>query len=108
MPRAESCHPYGSVVAEFIVDWFHRGSARFPLLSLTEVVVENITIIMSITNAPNTTTPVTSTRRVLIIGASRGLGLALAEEWARHDGLTATQRNSDAAGLRDLAARYSK
>jgi len=64
---------------------------------------------MSITNAPNTTTPVTSTRRVLIIGASRGLGLALAEEWARHGWhVTATQRNSDAAGLRDLAARYLK
>jgi len=49
----------------------------------------------------------TSTRRVLLIGASRGLGLALAEEWARsfwH--VTATVRGTDRTGLHDLADRY--
>ncbi|WP_051710858.1 SDR family NAD(P)-dependent oxidoreductase [Streptomyces sp. NRRL S-350] len=43
-------------------------------------------------------------RRVLLIGASRGLGLALAREWAR-DGrqVTATVRGSDRTPLHDLA-----
>jgi NAD(P)-dependent dehydrogenase (short-subunit alcohol dehydrogenase family) len=45
-----------------------------------------------------------SGRRVLLIGASRGLGLALAEEWAR-DGwqVVATVRSSDRTPLHDLA-----
>jgi NAD(P)-dependent dehydrogenase (short-subunit alcohol dehydrogenase family) len=45
-----------------------------------------------------------SGKRVLLIGASRGLGLALAREWAR-DGryVTATVRGSDRTGLHDLA-----
>jgi NAD(P)-dependent dehydrogenase (short-subunit alcohol dehydrogenase family) len=48
----------------------------------------------------------TSTRRVLLIGASRGLGLALAEEWARGGWhVTATVRRSGRTGLHDLANR---
>jgi NAD(P)-dependent dehydrogenase (short-subunit alcohol dehydrogenase family) len=44
---------------------------------------------------------------VLLIGASRGLGLALAEEWARRDWqVTATVRGSGRTGLHDLAERY--
>lgn len=45
--------------------------------------------------------------QVLLIGASRGLGLALAEEWAckgRH--VTATARSATSTGLHDLAERY--
>ncbi|MEZ0089140.1 SDR family NAD(P)-dependent oxidoreductase [Streptacidiphilus sp. EB129] len=48
--------------------------------------------------------PPTASRRVLLIGASRGLGLALAREWAtdgRH--VTATVRGSDRTPLHDLA-----
>ena len=42
-----------------------------------------------------------------MIGASRGLGLALAEEWARRGWLvTATVRNSHRTGLHDLAGRF--
>jgi len=50
---------------------------------------------------------VTSLHRVLLIGASRGLGLALAEQWAR-DGrqVTATVRSSDRSSLHDLAERF--
>lgn len=45
--------------------------------------------------------------RVLLIGASRGLGLALAEEWARAGWqVTATVRSANSAGLQDLADRY--
>ncbi len=49
----------------------------------------------------------TSLHRVLLIGASRGLGLALAEQWAR-DGrqVTATVRSSDRSSLHDLAERF--
>jgi NAD(P)-dependent dehydrogenase (short-subunit alcohol dehydrogenase family) len=52
---------------------------------------------MSTTNSP-------SGKRVLLIGASRGLGLALAEEWAK-DGwqVTATVRGSSRTPLHDLA-----
>jgi NAD(P)-dependent dehydrogenase (short-subunit alcohol dehydrogenase family) len=61
---------------------------------------------MSVTTS-STHSPVTSTRQVLIIGASRGLGLALAQEWALGGWhVTATERGSDATGLRDLATRY--
>jgi NAD(P)-dependent dehydrogenase (short-subunit alcohol dehydrogenase family) len=50
---------------------------------------------------------VTLAKRVLIIGASRGLGLALAEEWARDDRhVTATVRGSARTGLHDLADSY--
>lgn len=51
-----------------------------------------------------------STRRVLLVGASRGLGLALAEEWARRDWhVTATVRSTSrmgGTGLHDLKDRY--
>jgi NAD(P)-dependent dehydrogenase (short-subunit alcohol dehydrogenase family) len=55
---------------------------------------------MSITNS----TPPSSGRRVLLIGASRGLGLALARQWAQ-DGwhVTATVRGSGRTQLHDLA-----
>jgi NAD(P)-dependent dehydrogenase (short-subunit alcohol dehydrogenase family) len=44
---------------------------------------------------------------VLVVGASRGLGLALAEEWAGGGWeVTATVRNSHGNGLRDVADRY--
>jgi NAD(P)-dependent dehydrogenase (short-subunit alcohol dehydrogenase family) len=56
---------------------------------------------MSITKTSDLTA---SGKRVLLIGASRGLGLALAEEWAR-DGwhVVATVRSSDRTPLHDLA-----
>lgn len=48
----------------------------------------------------------TSTRRVLLIGASRGLGLALADEWAGGGWhVTATVRAPSTTGLHDLADR---
>ncbi len=49
----------------------------------------------------------TTNFRVLLIGASRGLGLALAQEWAR-DGrhVTATVRGSDRTPLHDLADAF--
>jgi NAD(P)-dependent dehydrogenase (short-subunit alcohol dehydrogenase family) len=44
---------------------------------------------------------------VLLIGASRGLGLALAEEWVGGGWhVTATVRSSGRTGLHDLADRY--
>jgi NAD(P)-dependent dehydrogenase (short-subunit alcohol dehydrogenase family) len=57
---------------------------------------------MSITHPANRSSA--SGRQVLLIGASRGLGLALAEEWAR-DGwhVVATVRGSDRTPLHDLA-----
>ena len=62
---------------------------------------------MSITTAPTGPASETATRRVLIIGASRGLGLALAEEWARGGWeVTATIRSSHGKGLQGLADRY--
>ncbi len=62
---------------------------------------------MSITDSSARPPPVTPTRRVLVIGASRGLGLALAEEWARGGWhVTATVRSSARTGLHDLADRY--
>ncbi len=60
---------------------------------------------MSITNsAPRSDLQPTSHRRVLLVGASRGLGLALAREWAR-DGwyVTATVRGTGRTPLHDLA-----
>jgi NAD(P)-dependent dehydrogenase (short-subunit alcohol dehydrogenase family) len=51
---------------------------------------------------------VTVTKRVLVIGASRGLGLALADEWARGGWhVTATVRSSDSRDLYDLAERHA-
>jgi NAD(P)-dependent dehydrogenase (short-subunit alcohol dehydrogenase family) len=60
---------------------------------------------MTITNTePRSAQPPTSGRRVLLIGASRGLGLALAQEWAG-DGreVMATVRGSGRTRLHDLA-----
>ncbi|WP_375491391.1 SDR family NAD(P)-dependent oxidoreductase [uncultured Jatrophihabitans sp.] len=45
--------------------------------------------------------------RVLLIGASRGLGLALAEEWAQGGWqVIATARSANSPELQDLADRY--
>jgi len=60
---------------------------------------------MSIANLqPESGAPTDSDRRVLLIGASRGLGLALAQQWVR-DGrhVTATVRGSARTPLHDLA-----
>ena len=44
---------------------------------------------------------------MLVVGASRGLGLALAEEWVRGGwSVTATVRGAHRTGLHDLADRY--
>ena len=51
--------------------------------------------------------PDSAGERVLLIGASRGLGLALAEEWAREGRqVTATVRGFRRTPLHDLADRY--
>jgi NAD(P)-dependent dehydrogenase (short-subunit alcohol dehydrogenase family) len=64
---------------------------------------------MTITNLrPEPGAPPKSGRRVLLIGASRGLGLALAQQWVR-DGwhVTATVRGSGRTPLHDLAGTCS-
>src|ERR1035438_2444747 len=78
------------------VGWCERGI----------VLITTITVVMPTTTA-NSHPAATSTRGVLLIGASRGLGLALAEEWARSGWhVTATVRSTDRTGLHDLADRY--
>ncbi|WP_335980407.1 SDR family NAD(P)-dependent oxidoreductase [Streptomyces sp. CA2R106] len=62
---------------------------------------------MTTTNYPDSTRPDPTARqseRVLLIGASRGLGLALAQEWAK-DGrqVVATVRGAGRTALHDLA-----
>ena len=48
-----------------------------------------------------------ATRRVLLFGASRGLGLALAEKWVEHGWhVTATVRGSGKTALHLLAERH--
>ncbi len=65
---------------------------------------------MSTTKSSTTLRPPpqsSSTKRVLIIGASRGLGLALADEWIRGGWhVTATVRRPGRTGLDDLADRH--
>jgi NAD(P)-dependent dehydrogenase (short-subunit alcohol dehydrogenase family) len=60
---------------------------------------------MTINNSPpRPDSPAASGRRVLLIGASRGLGLALAREWAQAGWhVVATVRGSGRTGLHDLA-----
>jgi len=60
---------------------------------------------MPITNSSLPSGPQSASgRRVLLIGASRGLGLALAREWARGGRqVVATVRGSDRTPLHDLA-----
>jgi NAD(P)-dependent dehydrogenase (short-subunit alcohol dehydrogenase family) len=65
---------------------------------------------MSITNSlrpaadPAVAPPLVPESRVLLIGASRGLGLALAQEWARQGRhVVGTVRGSTRTGLHDLA-----
>jgi NAD(P)-dependent dehydrogenase (short-subunit alcohol dehydrogenase family) len=53
--------------------------------------------------------PPASGRRVLLIGASRGLGLALAQEWLRYGWhVVATVRSPERTRLRDLADAHSE
>jgi NAD(P)-dependent dehydrogenase (short-subunit alcohol dehydrogenase family) len=53
-------------------------------------------------------TPSAPGQRVLLIGASRGLGLALAEEWARNGWqVVATVRGAGRTPLHDLAETYA-
>jgi NAD(P)-dependent dehydrogenase (short-subunit alcohol dehydrogenase family) len=62
---------------------------------------------MAITTESTLSSPVAPTRRALVIGASRGLGLALVEEWANGGWhVTATVRSADRTGLHDLADRH--
>lgn len=49
----------------------------------------------------------TSAKRVLLVGASRGLGLALADQWVRRGWyVTATVRGTGRTGLHELADRH--
>jgi len=58
-------------------------------------------------NVPSDAASAPSGRRVLLLGASRGLGLALAEEWARGGWqVVATVRGSSRTQLHDLADTY--
>ncbi|MER8101162.1 SDR family NAD(P)-dependent oxidoreductase [Kitasatospora sp. NPDC094016] len=64
---------------------------------------------MSTTNSGNhSTPPPAADRRVLLIGASRGLGLALAQEWARAGWqVLATVRGAGRTGLHELADAHA-
>ena len=62
---------------------------------------------MSVTKYPTEVQPQSAIGRVLLFGASRGLGLALAEAWVE-DGwhVTATIRESGKTALHELSERY--
>ncbi|MFJ3221014.1 SDR family NAD(P)-dependent oxidoreductase [Kitasatospora sp. NPDC086801] len=63
---------------------------------------------MSTTNSGSRSEPPSLGRSVLLIGASRGLGLALAREWARAGWqVVATVRGSGRTGLHELADTYA-
>jgi NAD(P)-dependent dehydrogenase (short-subunit alcohol dehydrogenase family) len=63
---------------------------------------------MPITNSGSHSEPWTPGKRVLLIGASRGLGLALAQEWAEGGWhVVATVRGSKRTPLHDLADTYA-
>jgi NAD(P)-dependent dehydrogenase (short-subunit alcohol dehydrogenase family) len=72
---------------------------------LTDLVVRHIIITMSITNSALASgPPPASGSAVLLIGASRGLGLALAREWARGGRhVVATVRGPARTPLHDLS-----
>jgi NAD(P)-dependent dehydrogenase (short-subunit alcohol dehydrogenase family) len=62
---------------------------------------------MTTTDLSTTTVPVPIGGRVLLVGASRGLGLALAKEWLQQGWhVTATVRGRARTGLHDLAEQY--
>jgi len=62
---------------------------------------------MTITNNPGSRQRDGVTGRVLLIGASRGLGLALAEEWVTAGWhVTATVRDTGATAIHELADRH--
>jgi NAD(P)-dependent dehydrogenase (short-subunit alcohol dehydrogenase family) len=64
-------------------------------------------VIMTVTNSPTEIRSQSAAGRVLLIGASRGLGLALAEKWVEGGWhLTATVRESGKTALHELAERY--
>jgi NAD(P)-dependent dehydrogenase (short-subunit alcohol dehydrogenase family) len=61
---------------------------------------------VSVTIGSSETQPQSAARRVLLIGASRGLGLALAEKWVEGGWhVTATVRESGKTALHQLAER---
>lgn len=72
---------------------------------LTLIVIVTIIIVMTTTNSPgNPGNDQPSGGRVLLIGASRGLGLALAQEWLRRGWqVVATVRGEDRTPLHDFA-----
>ncbi len=62
---------------------------------------------MIVTNGPSEIRSQSAAGRVLLIGASRGLGLALAEKWIEGGwNVTATVRESGKTALHELAQRY--
>jgi NAD(P)-dependent dehydrogenase (short-subunit alcohol dehydrogenase family) len=64
---------------------------------------------VSITTSSSRPRSLTAMRRALIIGASRGLGLAMVDEWVRSGwAVTATVRGSNRTGLHDLADRFPR
>src|SRR5580700_5616048 len=64
-------------------------------------------IIMPITNDSGEVTRQSAAGRVLLFGASRGLGLALAEAWVEGGWhVTATVRETGKTALHDLSERH--
>ena len=62
---------------------------------------------MACTTATDDPPALTGTKRALLIGASRGLGLAMADEWVRSGWhVTGTVRGPERSGLHDLADRH--
>ena len=62
---------------------------------------------MTVTNTASEIRPQSTAGRVLLVGASRGLGLALAEKWVEGGWhVTGTVRESGQTALHELAERY--
>jgi NAD(P)-dependent dehydrogenase (short-subunit alcohol dehydrogenase family) len=87
---------------------FVSAHAKFQALdALTQIHMMNITVIMTATKSPTAVHSRGAAGRVLLFGASRGLGLALAKAWVE-DGwhVTATVRESGRTLLHELAERH--
>jgi NAD(P)-dependent dehydrogenase (short-subunit alcohol dehydrogenase family) len=83
-----------------------RPASKINNVEWPTLVVSGIIVGMSTTNFDS---PSSRRQRVLLIGASRGLGLALAREWAqagRH--VVATVRGSTPTPLHDLADTFPR
>ena len=67
----------------------------------------HITVTVTVTKNPTEVPAQSAAGRVLLFGASRGLGLALAEAWVK-DGwhVTATVRETGKTALHELAERH--